>query len=239
MERYDQKTQEYFNAHLTEYPLERMKFALSTIIKYARPDSSLVDIGCGTGNVLEWVKDSTPIQILAGIDNSSNYLMKTCERVQCRTYQGSILDREFINGISERYDFALLGAVLHHLIGRTRRQSRNLAMEAIRNSLYLLKPGGILLIVEPVFYSSFVIDIIFYVKKFLSLISTKRFELRHGYNIGAPVVSYFTNEQLVGMINTLDDAALLDMEIIEQRIRSFPASILKRTNTTLAVKKNS
>ena len=238
MENDDRKTREYFNLHLTEYPLERMEFALSTVMKFARPDSSLVDIGCGTGNLLEQVRAAAPLQTLAGIDNSVNYLSKTRERVPCTTFQGSILDRDFIESIPDRFDFAVLGAVLHHLIGRTRRHSRKLAMTAMRNSLSLLKPGGILLIVEPVFYPSILMDTVFYVKKILSRIIPGRIELRHGHNIGAPVVSYFTNEQLIRMIGALEGASLIDSEIREKRIGAFPASILKRTNTTLVIRKN-
>lgn len=238
MEIDDQKTREYFNVHLTEYPLDRMEFALSTVMKFARPDSSLVDIGCGTGNLLEHVKVATPLKSLFGIDNSVNYLLKTRERVPCTTYQGSILDRDFIETIPDRFDFAVLGAVLHHLIGRTRRRSRKLAMTALHNSLSLLKPGGILIIVEPVFYPAIMMDALFYLKKILSWIIPGRIELRHGHNIGAPVVSYFTNEQLIRMIGALEGASLIDSEIREKRIGSFPASILRRTNTTLVIRKN-
>jgi SAM-dependent methyltransferase len=218
--------------------LDRMEFVLSTIMKFARPESSLVDIGCGTGNLLEQVRIATPVKALAGIDNSANYLSKTRERVPCATYQGSILERDFIESIPERFDFAVLGAVLHHLIGRTRRHSRKLAMTALKNSISLLKPGGILLIVEPVFYPAILMDALFYMKKILSWIIPGRVELRESHNIGAPVVSYFTNEQLIHMIDALEGASLVDSEIIEKRLRAFPANILKRTNTTLVVRKN-
>ncbi len=235
---YDPNTIEYFNRNVCEYSLERMDYVVQALGKLARPESSLVDIGCGAGNAIEMFGRITPIRDFTGIDPSVVYIRLTRERNRCRTYLGSILDRDFVESIPERFDFALLGAVLHHLVGKTRRQSRRNARRAIEHSLMLLKPGGALFIAEPTFSPSPLMDALFYIKKTVSLITSERISFgSHWQNIGAPVVSYYSNEQLVSMVRSFPEAELENTHFSTRRMNVFPMSFLGRSNATLVVRK--
>ena len=58
-------------------------------------------------------------------------LAKVEERLGCETHLASILDTARADEIGPRFDFAIVAAVLHHLIGSTRRDSRRLAELAV------------------------------------------------------------------------------------------------------------
>src|SRR5215213_7255254 len=73
----------------------------------------------------------------------------------------SILDEDLPARIGRRFDFAVLAAVLHHLIGPTRRASKGLAESALRQALALLEPGGHLFVVEPIVYPPVAMDALF------------------------------------------------------------------------------
>ena len=120
----DRDTFAYFNDHTPEYSVGRYHHAVEAINRYGVIGASLIDIGCGCGNVLEFVHTHTKVGQLAGIDISEKYLSQCRTRLDLETFCGSILDSGFVKSINQRYDFAILGAVLHHLVGNTRVQSR-------------------------------------------------------------------------------------------------------------------
>lgn len=235
---HDSKTVEYFNRYGPEYELDRMQHVVSVLQSEGHTGNSLVDIGCGSGNVIELIEKATPLKRFAGIDPSINYLNRTRERIPCSLFLGSILDRRFVEAIPERFDYALLGSVLHHLVGNTRKQSRQMAFEAMRNSLNLLKPRGILFVVDMVFTSSFLMDILFYTKKFFSTFTSDRVTIGSTWqNIGPPVVSYYTGEQLIRLVQSLKGVELEGCDIRDAKSRHFPLNLLRRTSITLVIRK--
>jgi len=115
---------------------------------------------------------------------------------------GSVLDPLVVAARRDRYDFAVLSAVLHHLVGPTRAESRRNALGAISNALSMLCEGGFLLIHEPVFEPRLAMDAVFWAKRALSRLSGNRRVPVLGYwgNLGAPVVSYYSEAGLLEMI---------------------------------------
>ena len=236
----DEHTISYFDENVPEYGDYRADAAIDFINKYYTDGQSLIDIGCGTGNILALFKNKTKIQHFIGLDVSQNCLIKTQERVACDVHVGSIFDDMLPGKISRRFDFAVMGAVLHHLVGKTRKESKRYAMAAIYNALRLLKADGYLIIYEPVFYPSGLMDILFYVKKSLVKVTSKRVNLFGVWNnIGAPVVSYYTNEQLLEMINDAGDCKMVEIKMEETPLPLLwrLAGITRRVDTTILVKK--
>ncbi len=207
----DAGTEAYFDAWTPEYDAARFARAAEWIRRLAGEGSSLVDVGCGSGNVLAYLRDATGLRHLAGLDVSPRYLEQARERVGCETHQGSILDPEVVERLGGRFDFAVLGAVLHHLVGRTRRASRARARLALAHSLSLVRPGGHVLVLERVLSPSWMMDVVFYVKTLAVKITSRRLELFDQWNnLGAPVVSYYTKEEVRQMVAEDPRAELLD-----------------------------
>ena len=233
----DPETVAYFDANVPEYSVERLEHAAAFIRDRADGDSSLIDIGCGVGNTLEFVAKATRIGSLAGIDVSTSCLARTGERVQGELHHGSILDRGFVDGIGARFDFALLVAVLHHLVDKTRRRSRENAETAISNALRLLKPGGSLIIHEPAFEPRLAMDAVFHLKRTVSLMTKRRVPV-FGYwsNIGPPVVSYYGVEELERMIGRQNGAVVrrwADEHALDRPLQL----VLRATDVTFAVER--
>jgi SAM-dependent methyltransferase len=236
----DARTEAYFDALLPEYDASRFAAAAEWIRALSRDGASLVDVGCGSGNVLAYLREAAGLRHLAGLDVSPRYLEQARERTGCETHLGSILDPDVVSRLAGRFDFAVLGAVLHHLVGRTRRASRERARAALGNALSLVRPGGHVIVLEPVFYPPLLMDVVFWVKRAAVTLTSGRLELFDQWNnLGAPVVSYYTNEELVEMARR-DPRA----EVVERR--STPAYlprlqraafIRRREDTTLLLRR--
>lgn len=238
----DKKTVSYFDENLILYENWRFDPAIKFINQNANEDSSLIDIGCGIGNVLKYISDTTHLKNLNGIDVSPQCLQETREKIKCTTHLGSILDNHFIDNIKGNYDFVVLGAVLHHLVGSTRRASRRMAIWGIQNSLRLLKEGGHLIILEPTFSPSFMMAVVFWIKKIITKITPKRIEFfAELNNIGAPVVSFYTNDQLGQMINDAGDSKIVETASHARTITKLMriALIRESAETTFIIQKTS
>jgi SAM-dependent methyltransferase len=236
----DAQTVEYFDKYTPEYGVERLVCAGEMIKRHARPDSSLVDIGCGMGNVLQYFRESIGLKNLCGIDVSPNYLEKVSARVGCEVRLGSVLDEDLVSTLTERFDFAVMGALLHHLIGRTRSESARYAQRAVVNALRMIRNGGHLIICEPVFYPAFTMSAVFYLKKIVTSVVSSRIQFFNEWNnIGAPVVSYLTKNQLVDMVDDSGLGKVIGADVVDQELHWFLklALIRKRQDVTLMIQK--
>ena len=231
----DRQTLEYFDRFTPHYDPARFEFAIAYLNKTANGESSLIDIGCGDGATLYLVWAKTPVKRLVGMDISRSYLQKAQERVGCQIIEGSILDRGLIDRYAERFDYCTLGAVLHHLIGKNRRQSFAYASLCLAHSFRLLKPEGSLLIFEPTFAPSFMMDLVFWIKKIVGNCTSNRIELFSTWaNFGRPVVSYLTLEQLTSTVEHLQNADVLESNVVD---RAILGGIIRRTGVGIIVRK--
>jgi SAM-dependent methyltransferase len=235
----DAATEAYFDARQPEYDPSRFAPAAEWIRRLAGEQSTLVDIGCGTGNVLAYLRAETGLTRLAGIDVSPRYLEQARERVGCETHQGSILDEGFVARLAGRFDFAVLGAVLHHLVGRTRRASRERARRALVHAVSLVRPGGHVILDEPTFYPPWMMDLVFYTKRLASAVTSRRLELFEQWNnLGAPVVSYYTNEELRRMVEEDPRAEVLDQRNVPGYLSPLQGALsMRRENATIVVRR--
>jgi SAM-dependent methyltransferase len=182
---------------------------------------------------LLFLAGATGIDQLVGVDVSEKSLALTRDRVGCDVHLGSIVDPGLATQIGRRFDFAVVAAVLHHLIGSTRAESRRYAQQAVHNALSLLNPGGHLVVFEPVWYPRLAMDALFYVKKLVSSITPKRVTIFDTWNnIGAPVVSYYSNEELLRMVTAGGRAEIVAKDIEPDDLGRLNL-VLNKTNTTI------
>ena len=237
----DKATVAYFDEHTPEYADYRLDHALSWIKRISGPDTTLCDVGCGVGNILELIGTETNVKRTCGVDVSASCLARTLARAACaETRCGSILDAEFVTGIGRRFDIVLLAAVLHHLVGKTRGESKRLARAAVENSLKLLRDGGHLIVVEPTFSPAAAMSLVFWVKKIITTITGRRVGIFDTWNnIGAPVVSYLTTAELVALLASGPDCRIDDVHEEECTVNLLMrfAMISKRSDTTVVVRK--
>jgi SAM-dependent methyltransferase len=233
----DEATAAYFDEHVPEYSVERLGRVAEFLRREAGPGSSLIDLGCGTGNTLAHLAQTTPVSEVAGLDVSARCLEKTRERVDCVTYEGSIFEPGVVEAVGRRFDFALLAAVLHHLIGRTRDDSRRHARAAVEHAAQLLAPGGHLLVLEPIFYPPLAMDAVFYAKKAVSRVTTRRVPIL-GYwnNIGAPVVSYYTDEELAEMVTAVPGLEIVEHHPDPADTGPILRRLIRKNDTTLVAR---
>jgi SAM-dependent methyltransferase len=237
----DPKTEAYFDKRTPEYSTNRFDFAVEFIREQIGDDLRLIDLGCGTGNILDYIRKNTTISHFCGLDVSVNNLAKTTELLGCKTINGSILDPTLPKNLDGKYDIAILAAVLHHLVGNTRQSSFRNALSAIRNASGYIKPGGYLIIVEPVFYPARIMDLVFYIKKLTTSITSRRIPIFGKWNnIGAPVVSFLTNEQLQKMVDELHDCTLQTLHTRDRKVSLVMSLgfIYRYCDTTIILKKN-
>jgi SAM-dependent methyltransferase len=235
---HDPATAAYFDEHVPEYSTGRLAFAADFIREHSREDSAIVDIGCGAGNSLAYLRDATGVRDLCGIDVSERLLDRMRQEVpSAHAHLGSVLDRELVERIGPRFDFAVISAVLHHLIGRTRRESLELAGRAVHHAFDLLRPGGHLIVVDEAFSPQAAVSVLFWVKKGMSRITSRRVGLL-GYwnNIGPPVVAYLSRAQLEQVAGADGRAELVSSKIAPARLAVPARWLLRKEDVTLVAR---
>lgn len=234
------KTADYFNTHVHEYGQTRLSPFIEMINHYQGDAPSLIDIGCGYGNALEYLQANTRLHSLYALDVSEASVASTLKRLNCDAKVGSILDNALVDSMAGKFDFALLAALLHHLIAGTRTASRQLAKQALTNALKLVKSGGYILLMEPVFSSRWTMDIVFYVKRAIATFTSNRLcVLGYWNNIGAPIVSYYDCNQLKDIVDSIDGCALVASSVFPREISKLMriAGITDRSDATFIIQK--
>ncbi len=120
-------------------PREHHRKIASLIQKYT-PQGRVLDVGCGLGHTLAYLRQLNPRLQLFGADIDENCLRITRERVPEVTAM-RMQDKGFsAEGLGEGYDTCTMGHVLEHTLH---------PLSAIEVLLSLLKPGGHLILATP------------------------------------------------------------------------------------------
>jgi len=206
----DERTEQYFERNTPEYSLGRYREVVEFLRADADAGSSLLDVGCGTGNVLKLLAENTPVAEVAGMDISRACLDRCAAAVPgCTTCLASILDDDLRAAVGRRFRYVLVGAVLHHLVGRDRPQSLARARKGLAGAWSLVETDGALIVMEPTFRPRWLMTALFHTKRLVSRVTSGRVSL-FGYwnNLGEPVVSYLSHDELVRETARLPGAAV-------------------------------
>lgn len=203
----DEATVSYFDNHCHEYGRDRIRGLAKVLRPMLGEGTRLVDVGSGTGANLARLSKALRISDLTALDASAESLARVAERLpQARTQCVSILDEQALEPLTGEYDVVVMAAVLHHLVGSTRRESKSLAERGLMNAARLARPGGIVVVLEPVFEQRGLGVLlrpngsIFWVKRVVTSVTSRRVPvLGYWNNIGAPVVSFYSGDDVAGM----------------------------------------
>jgi SAM-dependent methyltransferase len=238
--REDEQTRDYFQTNIPEYWGGRYNEVIRFLGDVAADDMSLLDIGCGTGNILAAIRAGTCLSRLTGVDTSSAYLDKAGEK-GFTAHEGSITDEASLASLGSQFDFVLVGAVLHHLVASGRRSSRALAELALKNALGMVRRGGRLILMEPTFRPRPTMTAVFHIKRLLSRVTKRRIELFGKWNnIGEPIVSYYSTAELEAMVRAADPNLVFEQRHVRERALPLLwrlAGVTERSDVVLVLKK--
>jgi SAM-dependent methyltransferase len=214
----DLGTAAYFDTETPEYSPDRLLRALEQVAPLVRPAPRLLEVGCGTGGLLALARERLGASRAVGLDVSERSLaLMSARDGGCVGEHGSILDGELVARIGGLFDVVLVPAVLHHLVGSTRRASRRLAARGLRNALALAADGGLVVVVEPVFEPRLAMDAVFWIKRAVTAVHAGRVGVFGRWNnVGAPVVSYLGHAELLALARAVSGAEVVS-ESLEPR----------------------
>jgi len=233
----DQATVDYFDGHLHEYGKERIRGVASLVKDRVPPKASLADIGSGTGTNLKRLSRQLGIRDITAMDVSRNSLDKLSQRMpRAKTRCVSILDATDLEPYRGQYDVVLMAAVLHHLVRGSRSASLSDARLGMSNALSLAKPGGVLIVMEPVFSPRVSSWGLFWLKRAVTGVTQDRVPIgSYWNNVGAPVVSFYTPEQVRGM--ALDSGGTIVAEQAEEESLDHVDRLIRKKNLTLVIQR--
>ncbi len=231
---FNRPEKEYFNRMHT-YSTERAAFAVEFIKKAAAAGSNFLDIGCGVGNIMEFIHHETGIKKVEGIDISENCVRIAADKGM-NVKRVSVLDSCFEKKIGKKFDFVLLLSVIHHLPGRTRKEIRKNVVKALNNAGRVLKPNGFLLIGEISFKPKIIMPVGFYIKKAISSITRNPIRLGK-ISIGMPIACCWSKEQLFSIIKEAGFELVKTEETKKKTVLPFVS--VRHINIAAQLKKSS
>lgn len=135
--------EEIFNNCAVQYQEKFMDFDLyhDTFIYFLKAiekkNASILEIGCGPGNITKFLLNKKPNLKVLGIDIASNMIELAKENVPSAAFR--VLDCKKINSLNHQFDAVLCGFTLPYL-------NKEEAKELIKDSSKIINKNGILYI---------------------------------------------------------------------------------------------
>lgn len=201
------------------------------------PNAALADIGSGTGTNLKRLSRQLGIRDVTAMDVSRNSLEQLSQRIpRAKVRCVSILDSVSLDSYRGTFDVVLMAAVLHHLVRGSRRASFADAQLGMTNALSLAKPGGVLIVMEPVFSPRASSWGLFWLKRAVTSVTHDRVPIgSYWNNVGAPVVSFYTPEQVRGM--AIASGGRVVAEQAEDQSLKQVDRLIRKKNLTLVIER--
>ncbi|MGI0043579.1 MAG: class I SAM-dependent methyltransferase [Nitrososphaeraceae archaeon] len=237
----------FFESHFHRY-IDKPDFYLTIAkeIKKVLPAGGkrlkFLDVGCGDGGFIKALIEQGVVADYLATDLSFNMLVRASNNLaghDVNMLQADALQLSLME--SHRFDIIHIDSVLHHLVGRTRRESVELVRRMLNSLIGRLSTNGIL-IVEEVYYdshifSTFTSSLVFYGLKLinwlkLDLSFTK--EIRPGLE-----VNFFHQKDLVNLLNHSGSNTTLVNKEVWELPKTYQLFLLKeRGHITYTVKRN-
>lgn len=230
-------TVDYFDNHQHNYSRARIRGVAKLLRGSLGPGSSVIDVGCGSGDNLKRLAEALRVTDVTAMDVSAASLEQAALLMpHAQIARASLLDDAAIAPWQGRFDAVVVAAVLHHLVGSTRKRSRLDAQIGLGNAYSLLKPGGLLVVLEPVFTPRAMVASLFWLKRLVTGVTHDRVPV-FGYwnNIGAPIVSFYSFEEVKAMVEAC--GATIVREKVDRKSLGYADRLVSKADSTLIARK--
>jgi len=204
---FEAQKEEYFNRNslIFDYLLQREEFLNVVNSKNAK----ILDVGCGSGPLLESLNIKFPGNELYGVDITPSLIEYAKEHRKGINFKvGSAYKLPFEDNY---FDVVIAETLLHHLIGKTRKASKRLMESALNEMIRVCKHNGLICIRELVVSHKFQSNLIFTVTRILAEfgIVIPYFDVDKDI-----IVSFYTSKELVESIKKYN-AEIISKSIVD------------------------
>jgi SAM-dependent methyltransferase len=174
----------------------------------------ILDVGCGDGSFMKTLIDSGIYAEFVGCDISHSMLLNCESKLRGQDVNLCVSDAFNLPVRSQiTFDVIHLDSVLHHLISSTKSGSNHLAEKLLANLSSRLSPKNGILVVEEIFYNSFIISdvtskILFYGLKFFNYLNVDLHKLMNEIYLGLEV-NFFSEKQLLRMLSRIGEVTTI------------------------------
>lgn len=207
----------HFKGHTKPY-LEILDMKGHIIIefinKHSNADQSILEVGGGNGNFLDNVFRYTPVRRLTNLEITHTYAKYQINK-NAIFINGTVTQLPFKNN---SFDFVVARSVLHHLIGSSRKKSKENCRIAVSEMMRITKDGGYICIGEMYNKYAFFSSIVFYVTLLLSKvgITCKYFDIHKDVTI-----SVLTPAELKDLVLNNDYPIKLEYERLVRHLHDL------------------
>jgi len=212
----------YFESHAHAHVYNKdpafYKELIATILKTQESIQDkrirILDVGCGDGSFIKKLLDLGMYADFVGFD-ISHAMVRKCENNLIGQNVNLCVSDAFNLPIKSQINFDVihLDSVLHHVISKTRSESNKLTKKLLTILSSRLSPGNGILIVEEMFYNSFIIphltsSILFYSLKFLNYLNIDLHGIIKEIYLGLDV-NFFSEKKLLSMLSTIGNVHII------------------------------
>ena len=169
---------------------------------HASIEDRILEVGGGSGAFLDLVLENTSIEEAYNMELVYETYKKQVNGGIC-LMGGNALDLPFKEC---SFEWVVVKNLLHHLVGRTRRESKAFAKRAVEELTRVTKDGGYIIILDQYNRHRFFSSVIFYLTLFFSVFGIRFKSFGWGKNV---IVSFLTPDETKNFLTGTGDVEIV------------------------------